>query len=114
MRRGTKKALADLYAEDAKDEEPKQADKPKEANKKEKEKETTHSEPFMKALELKRQNAFYGENQLNELSRQTMEEQWPAVVARIKETERQRAEQEFLDKMMLGHDEEEEGEISSL
>lgn len=103
MRRGTKKALADLYAEDAKEEEPKQADKPKEANKKEKEKETTHSEPFMKALELKRQDAFYGEMQLNELSRQAEEER------RAK-----KAEQEFLDKMLLCDEELEEGEMSSL
>jgi len=62
MRRGTKQALADLYAADAKKDEPKQAQTPKEANAREKEKAENHSAPFMKALELKRQNALLGDD----------------------------------------------------
>lgn len=95
MRRGTKKALQELYINDDEDE-PKQAEAPKEANKKEKEKAPTHSDALMKALELKRQNAFYGEEDL-----EARQYRW-------------KKEEEFLERVMMNGEEMEEGEIGSI
>lgn len=108
MRRGTKKALEELYAADAEEDKPKQADTPKEANKKEKEKAEDHSEAFMKALELKRQEAFYGEEMYRQKFQREVEERIREDREKRRKEDAEDREQEmrFLDRMMMSEVEE--------